>query len=119
MASSGLIFIKIAKLKNFYFWRREMALIPYKKLLTMAKEAVSAAMAPLRAREMKKKAELEMAKIESSLMEHDSKIQTYASAYPIDFDKLIDAIDEKALLERRHKKFGLIVAEMFDGEAEE
>lgn len=46
-----------------------MALMKYKDILTFAKEKVKEAMAPLRAHEMKKKAELEVAKLEGFLAE--------------------------------------------------
>lgn len=90
-----------------------MALIKYKELLVFAKDKVKEVMAPLRAREMRMKAELEIAKLESTIAEKEQKIQEYASEYPINFDKLIDALDDLALTERRKEQFGKIVNEMF------
>jgi hypothetical protein len=90
-----------------------VALTPYKQILTMTKEAIQAALAPVRSFEMKRKAELEMASIDSGMLEMDQKIQEVCSKYPINFNSLIDAIDEKALLERRRKQFEQIIAEMF------
>ncbi len=90
-----------------------MTLTPYAKLLKMGKEKIEEAMAPVRAREMKKKAELEMCQLESKIIEADSKIQELSSAYPIDFPKLIKASDDKALLERQQKQYGTIIAQMF------
>jgi len=90
-----------------------MKLTAYEKVLTFAKEKIQEAMAPVRAREMRKKAELEMAKIEGKMIEQEAKVQELSSAYPIDFDKMIAAIDELALLERRKKQFDKIIGEMF------
>lgn len=90
-----------------------MKLTVYEKVLTFAKEKIQEAMAPVRAREMKKKAELEMAKIDGRMIEQEGKIQEMASTYPIDYDRMIGAIDELALLERRKKQFARIVEEMF------
>lgn len=90
-----------------------MKLIPYKEILAMAKEKVQEAFAPMRAREMRKKAELEQLQLESKLMEHDQKIQEICAAYPIDFKKLLDQLDEKALIERRIKQYKKIIDEMF------
>lgn len=90
-----------------------MALLKYKEILTLAKEKITEAMAPLRAREMKKKAELEACKLESTIAEKEQKIQEYASAYPIDFDRLIDAIDDLEIVKRRREQFEKIIAEMF------
>ena len=42
-----------------------MKLTPYKKLLTMAKDAIDATLAPVRANSAKKKAELEQAKVDA------------------------------------------------------
>lgn len=90
-----------------------MALLKYKDILVLAKEKVTEALAPLRAREMRKKAELEVCKIENTIATHEQKIQEYASEYPINFDKLIDAIDELELVKRRKEQFEKIINEMF------
>jgi hypothetical protein len=90
-----------------------MSLLKYKDVLVLAKEKVKEAMAPLRAREMRKKAELEVCKLESSIAEKEQKVQEYASEYPINFDKLIDALDELELTKRRKEQFDQIITEMF------
>lgn len=90
-----------------------LKLKPYAEIIKMAKEALDTMKAPLRAMQMKKKAEGEQLEIDSKIMDLDAKIQDLASAYPIDFDKLINACDEKALLERRRKQFDKIIAELF------
>lgn len=90
-----------------------MKLKPYSEIIKMAKEAIDAAKAPLRAQQMRKKAEGEMLEIESKMMDLDAKIQDLASAYPIDFARLISTIDEQDLLERRKKQFAAIIKEMF------
>jgi len=90
-----------------------MKLTPYAKVLKLGKEAIQEALAPLRALEMKKQAELEIAKIDGKMVEHDSKIQELCSVYPIKFDSLISALDERALLERRKSQFAAIIKEMF------
>lgn len=90
-----------------------MALIKYKELLVLAKDKIHEAMAPLRAREMRKKGELEVCKLDSTIAENEQKIQQYASEYPINFDKLIDALDELDLVKRRKEQFETIINEMF------
>lgn len=90
-----------------------MALMKYKDILTLAKEKITEAMAPLRAREMKKKAELEACKLESTIAEKEQKVQEYASEYPVDFHKMIDAIDELDLVKRKKEQFDKIIIEMF------
>lgn len=91
-----------------------MALMKYKDILILAKEKIKEAMAPLRANEMKKKAELEICKLESEILDRESKIQDLAAAYPIDFDRLIESIDDLELIKRRKEQFEKIIKEMFE-----
>lgn len=90
-----------------------MALMKYSDVLTYAKDKIKEVMAPLRAHEMKKKAELEVAKIEGFIAEKEQHIQEIAAQYPIDFDKMIEAIDDLELTKRRQEQFNKIIAEMF------
>lgn len=90
-----------------------MSLLKYKDVLILCKEKIKEAMAPLRAREMRKKGELEVCKIDSAIAEKEQKIQEYASEYPIDFDKLIDALDDLEIIKRRKEQFEKIIDEMF------
>ncbi len=90
-----------------------MKLTPYKKLLTMAKEAIDATLAPVRAHAAKKQAELEMAKLDEKIATFESQLTTACSEKEINFDKIIDKLDEIALAERRKKQFQKIVDEMF------
>ena len=90
-----------------------MSLLKYKDVLILCKDKIKEAMAPLRAREMRKKGELEVCKIDSDIAEKEQKIQEYASEYPINFDKLIDALDELELVKRRKEQFEKIIEEMF------
>lgn len=90
-----------------------MSLLKYKDVLLLCKEKVKEAMAPLRAREMRKKGELEICKIDSDILEKEQKIQEYASEYPINFDRLIDSLDELELVKRRKEQFEKIIEEMF------
>lgn len=91
-----------------------MALMKYKEILILAKDKIKEAMAPLRANEMRKKAELEMCKLESTIAEKEQKIQELAAEYPINFDRMIDALDDLELTKRRHTQFEKIIAEMFE-----
>jgi hypothetical protein len=90
-----------------------MALMKYKDIIVLAKEKIKEAMAPLRAREMQKNAELEIARLEGKIAEKEQLIQELAAEYPIDFDKLINALDDLELTKRRMEQFGKIIEEMF------
>ncbi len=88
-------------------------LTPYKKLLTMAKEAIDATLAPVRANAAKKQAELEMAKLDEKIATIDSELTVACSQKDINFNNIIDKLDEIALAERRKKQFEKIITEMF------
>ncbi len=90
-----------------------MNLMKYKDVLSLAKEKINEAKAPFRAREMSKKAELEVCKLESTIADREQKINELSSEYPINFDKLIDAIDELDLTKRRKEQFESIITQMF------
>lgn len=93
-----------------------MSLMKYKDVLVLAKERIQEAMAPLRAREMRKKGELEICKLDSIIAEKEQKIQESASQYPIDFDKLLDSLDDLELTERRKEQFEKVIADLFGDE---
>lgn len=90
-----------------------MSLMKYKEVLALAKEKINEAKAPFRAREMGKKAELEVCKLESIIADREQKIHELSSEYPLNFDSLIEAIDELELTKRRKEQFEQIIAEMF------
>lgn len=88
-------------------------LTPYKKLLTMGREAIDAALAPVRTLSAKKKAELEQCKLDERIATLESELTTLCSEKDINFDKIIDKLDEIALSERRKEQFGQIIEQMF------
>lgn len=93
-----------------------MKLKPYKDILKMAKEKIDESLAPVRANRAKKQAELEIAKMDEKMASQEAKIFELCASKEIDFDKIIQAQDEYALMERRKKQFGKIIKEMFPEE---
>lgn len=96
-----------------------MKLTPYKKMLKFAKDKKDELLAPIRANQAKKQAELEMSKLDEKIATAQTDIQEISSEHPIDFNKLIKSLDELALIERRRKQFEKIIKELFDTEDEE
>lgn len=90
-----------------------MKLKPYKELVSLSKEKLDAALAPVRARQVKGQAELEMAKIDEQLISSEAAIQELCAQKQIDFPRLLKLMDEVALAERRKKQYGQILAELF------
>ena len=93
-----------------------MKLKPFKEMIAMSKEKIEEALAPMRARQVKAQAELEMAKIDEKLITLETTVQEICSQKTISFDKLIEKLDESALLERRQKQFEKILGELFPEE---
>ena len=90
-----------------------MKLKAYEKLLDMSKEAVEASLAPIRARSAKKKAELEIAKLEEKEATLESELTEICSVKDVNFERIISKLDEIDLAVRRKKQFTKIVEEMF------
>ena len=91
----------------------------YAEILKKGKVLINASLAPIRAAQIKKQAELEKMKIEEKILTKETEVQGLCTEYPVDFDKVISKIDEIALLERRKKQFDKIIADMFPDEKSE
>ena len=79
----------------------------------MGKEAIDNALAPVRAFSAKKKAELEQAKLDERIATLESELTSVCSEKELDFDKIIDKLDDIALSERRKVQLEKIISEMF------
>lgn len=90
-----------------------MKLKPFKEIIAMTKELKDAALAPVRARQVKTQAELKMAEIEEKIITKETEVQEMCSEKVIDFDKLLNKLDEIALLERRQRQYKKVLGELF------
>jgi hypothetical protein len=90
-----------------------MKLNAYEKMLRMGKEKVGELLAKPRAIEMRHKANHEISSLDVKIAEQQNNIEEIGSVYPIDFNKLIHAMDALGLAERRKAQLQKIVAEMF------
>ncbi|MFP3638129.1 hypothetical protein [Paraburkholderia sp. SIMBA_054] len=93
-----------------------MKLKPYKEIIAMSKEKLDEALAPIRARQVKGQAELEMAKIDEQIVSTEATIQEICAAKTIEFSRLLRLMDEHALAERRKKQYGKILGDLFPEE---
>lgn len=93
-----------------------MKLTPYKEILKFSKEKIQDALAPIRAVQAKKQAELKIAELDEKIATKESHIQEICSSHPLNFDKLIEAQDELCLMERRKKQLEKIIKELFGTE---
>lgn len=90
-----------------------MQLKPFKELIALSKEKLDEAMAPIRARQVKSKAELEMAKLDADILSKETNVQEMCAAKDIDLPMLMERLDEIALLERRKKQYGKVLQQLF------
>lgn len=90
-----------------------MKLTAYKTILAMGKEAIDASLAPVRAHSAKKRAELEMAKLDERFATLETEVTAACSEKEINFERIINKLDEIALAERKKKQFEKIIGEMF------
>jgi uncharacterized coiled-coil protein SlyX len=95
-----------------------MKLLPYKEILKYSKEKIQESLAPIRAMQAKKQAELEIAKLEEKIATQESEITEITSKHPLNFEKLLDALDELALTERRKEQFESIINDLFEESTE-
>lgn len=91
----------------------KIKLRPFKELIALSKEKLDESMAPMRARQVNAKAELEMVKIETSIIGLESQIQEMCVEKDIFLPGLIDRLDELALLERRKDQYREILDQLF------
>lgn len=90
-----------------------MQLRPFKELISLSKEKLNEAMAPIRARQVKSKAELEMAKLEADILTKETEIQEMCIEKDINLPRLLDKLDEIALLERRKRQYEKVLIQLF------
>ena len=90
-----------------------MKLTTYSKLLTMTKEAIDKSIAPVRARSAKKRAELEILKLEEQVTKLEQEITELCSKQELNFDNILNKCDEIELAERRMAQFKELIKQMF------
>jgi len=86
---------------------------PFVEVLAMTKEKLDAALAPIRARSAKAKADMASAKLEEQMVNLEREIHEGCAAKELDFDKIVDKIDKYELAERKLKQINGLIAELF------
>jgi hypothetical protein len=94
-----------------------MTLTAYKKVLAMSKEQIDASLANARAATAQQKAILEMAKIDEAIATQEGTINELCSKKDLDFDAILNGLDEIDLATRRKAQFQKLVNELFPTEA--
>lgn len=73
----------------------------YKDLLSAGKDAIASLELPFKVKREHKNLEMKILELEQSIAKDDLVIQEQKSNSPINWDKLISSIDNKALNERK------------------
>lgn len=88
----------------------------FKELISMTKEKLEEAAVPLRVRSAKAKAEGIKVEIETKMLDLETKINTECSSKDINFNKIVDLLDEYALAERQLAQVTKVVEQLFPTE---
>lgn len=90
-----------------------MKLKPLAEILAMTKEKLDESLAPMRARQVRAKADLEIAKLEERAVTLEREVAELCSKKDIDFDAVVTKLDDHDLNSRRMTQLKGIVADLF------
>lgn len=85
----------------------------YQDLLSKGKEAIAALELPFKVKKEQKNLEMKILELEQQLAKDELTIQEQKSSCPIHWDKLIEAIDSKALNDRKLEQLKKLEVELF------
>ena len=85
----------------------------YQEVLALTKEKLDEALAPIRARSAKAKAELEIAKQQEKLIALETDVHKLCAEKDLNFNSIADKVDAYELAERRLKQIESLVLELF------
>ncbi|MBK7424797.1 MAG: hypothetical protein IPJ48_17890 [Propionivibrio sp.] len=88
----------------------------FKELISMTKEKLEESMIPLRVRSAKAKAEGIKVEIETRMLDLEAKINTACADKSIDFNRIVDLMDDYALAERQLAQVNKVVEGLFPAE---
>ncbi len=87
----------------------------YKDLLSKGKEVIEALELPFKVKKEQKNLEMKILELEQEIAKDQLTIQQQKSACPVEWNKLIEAIDKEALNSRKLKQLQELEKEMFLG----
>ena len=88
----------------------------YKQLLSKGKEAIEAIQLPFKVEKEHKQLEMKILELKQVMASDALTVQEQKSACPVNWDKLIDAIDHQAINERKLKQLQELEKELFSDE---
>ena len=94
-----------------------MQLTPYLQSLQYSKEELKKNSAPQKAKTQKLRAELEVSKQEERIASLEQEINTLTTNEVLNFDSIIDKLDQLALAQRRANQLTDIISQLFPDKA--
>jgi len=88
----------------------------YKQLLSKGKEAIEAIQLPFKVEKEYKQLEMKILELKQVMASDALIVQEQKSTCPVNWDKLIDAIDNKAINERKLSQLQELEKELFSDE---
>jgi hypothetical protein len=85
----------------------------YAEIVKMSAEAVDVALAPVREKMARSKANLEEAKLQEEMIDLEGKIVALCSKRDLDLQNIADLMDKYELKERRLKQMGELIGQLF------
>lgn len=85
----------------------------YAKFLKLGKDAIAEIELPFKVKKEQKNCEMKILELEQQIAKDDLTIQEQKSSIPINWDKLIASIDNKALNERKLAQLKELEQELF------
>lgn len=91
----------------------QFQLKPFKDILALSKEKIDEALAPIRAKQVKAKADSLVANYEEELINIERKITEACVSKDVNFESIADLLDQHALKQRRKDQFLSIYTQLF------
>jgi len=85
----------------------------FREVLAMTKEKLDEALAPIRVRSAKAKADMVSAKLEEQMLTLEREIHEACASKDLDFDCIIGKIDRYELMERKRKQIDTLIGQLF------
>jgi len=85
----------------------------YKDLLSKGKEVIAALELPFKVKKEEKKLEMKILELEQTMATDALTVQEQKSNNPVDWDKLIKAIDQESLNKRKLGQLNTLKSELF------
>lgn len=86
---------------------------PFAEVISLTKEKLDEALAPVRARSAKAKTDMKQAELEEKMIGLERKISEKCADKDLDLDGVISLIDQYELTERKSKQVAKLIADLF------